>query len=153
MTFCNMVQLTQSTKSVSEKNIKRNWHLIDVKGKILGRAVPEATKLLQGKHKLDYTTYLDSGDYVVIINAKYVVVTGKKPRTKLYTSYSGYPGGLKSIRFEELLKKNPSAVIRHAVSGMLPKNKLRDKRLSRLFVYPDEKHPYKNKFEALKTKQ
>ncbi|OGK25083.1 50S ribosomal protein L13 [Candidatus Roizmanbacteria bacterium RIFCSPLOWO2_01_FULL_37_13] len=142
-----MVQLTQSTKSVSEKNIKRNWHLIDVKGKILGRIVPEAVKFLQARHKRDYSSYLDAGDFVVVINAKHVVVTGKKANTKLYTSYSGYPGGLKSIRFEDLLKKNPDKVIRHAVSGMLPKNKLRDKRLARLFIFPDEKHTYNDKFK------
>ncbi|MBI4225966.1 50S ribosomal protein L13 [Candidatus Roizmanbacteria bacterium] len=140
-----MVQLTQSTKPVREKEIKRAWHLIDVKGKILGRIVPEAVNLLQGKQKTNYSTYLDSGDFVIIINAKHIVVSGKKSRTKIYTSYSGYPGGLKSIRFEDLLKKNPAKIVRHAISGMLPKNKLRDRRLARLYVFSDEKHPYADK--------
>ncbi len=142
-----MVSLTQSTKSVSGKNIKRNWHLIDVKAKILGRIAPEAAKLLQGKHKRDYSTYLDSGDFVIIINAKDIMVSGKKSTAKVYTNYSGYPGGLKTIRFDAVLKKNPDKIIRHAVSGMLPKNKLRDRRLARLYVFADENHPYKNKFK------
>lgn len=141
-----MVNLTQSTKPVRQKELKRNWHLVDVKGKVLGRMIPEAAKLLQGKHKVNYSQYLDSGDYVVIINASYVVVTGKKAQTKLYINYSGYPGGLKTIKFEQLLKKNPDKLIRHAVSGMLPKNKLRDRRLARLYIFPDDKHPYKDKF-------
>ena len=147
-----MVNLTHSTKSVREKDIKRNWHLIDVKGKVLGRVISEVAKLLQGKHKSDYADYLDSGDFVVVINVKDIVVTGKKSATKDYTSYSGYPGGLKSIKFQDLLKKNPDKLIRHAVSGMLPKNKLRDKRLARLHVYSDDQHPYKNKFETLNPK-
>ncbi len=142
-----MVKLTQSTKSVKEKDIHRSWHLIDVKGKILGRAVPEAAKYLQGKQKSNYSQHLDQGDYVVIINAKDIKVTGNKPLTKLYTTYSGYPGGLKTIRFEELLKKSPDKLVRHAVSGMLPKNKLRDRRLARLFIYPESEHPYNDKFK------
>ena len=141
-----MVQLTHSTKPVKAKEIKRNWHLIDVKGKVLGRVASEVAKLLQGKHKWNYSTYLDSGDYVVVINAKDVVVTGKKAQTKIYTNYSGYPGGLKSIRFEALLKKNPKKLVQHAVSGMLPKNKLRDRRLARLYVFSDENHSFKDKF-------
>ena len=141
-----MVQLTHSTKSIKAKEIIRKWHLIDVKGKVLGRIASEAVKLLQGKHKWNYSTYLDSGDYVVVINAKDVVVTGKKAQTKIYTNYSGYPGGLKSVKYDALLKKNPKKVIQHAVSGMLPKNKLRDRRLARLHVFSDENHSYKDRF-------
>src|SRR3989344_1137136 len=148
-----MVSLTQSTKSVKEKEIKRNWHLIDVKGKILGRIVPEIAKLLQGKQKLNYVTYLDQGDNVVVTNARYVKLTGKKAQTKFYTRYSGYPGGLKRISFAELLIKNPAEVIRHAVSGMLPKNKLRDKRLTRLHVYPEDKYRYQDKSSAQKSEE
>lgn len=142
-----MVQLTQSTKPVKDKDLKRSWHLVDVKGKILGRMVSEIAKLLQGKHKRDYAPYLDSGDYVVVVNVKDVVLTGKKSKAKVYTRYSGYPGGLRKTTFEELLKKNPRQIIRRAVSGMLPKNKLRDKRLARLFIFPDEKHPYAEKLK------
>lgn len=87
------------------------------------------------------------GDYVVVINAKDVILSGKKEKNKEYTSYSGYPGGLKRITFEELKKKKPEEIIRHAVSGMLPKNKLREKRLRRLFVFADDKHPYEEKLK------
>ncbi|MFN4212678.1 MAG: 50S ribosomal protein L13 [Microgenomates group bacterium] len=146
-----MVSLTRSTKSKSATNIKREWYLIDVEGKIFGRIVPEIAKLLQGKHKVDYVPYLDCGDYVVVINASKVKVTGKKYATKKYTYYSGYPGGLKEINFQTLLKKNPSEVIKRAVSGMLPKNKLRDQRLKRLFVFAEEKHPYGDKIRNYKS--
>ena len=142
-----MVNLTQSTKSVKAKEIIRVWHLIDVKGKILGRAIPDAVKFLQGKHKSNYSQHLDQGDYVVITNAKYIEISGNKALTKLYTNYSGYPGGLKTIRFKELLEKNPENLLRRAISGMLPKNKLRDRRLARLFIFANDNHPYKDKFE------
>lgn len=142
-----MVHLTQVTKSAKQKEIKREWHLIDLKGKILGRATPEAAKLLQGKHKVSYSQYLDPGDFVVLINASEVKISGNKSQTKLYTNYSGYPGGLKTIRFDKLLEKNPDKLIRHAVSGMLPKNKLRDRRLARLFIFAKDQHPYSDKFK------
>lgn len=143
-----MATFTQSTKPVSISKIKRAWHLINVEGKILGRIAPTIAMLLQGKHKVDYVPYLDCGDYVVVINAAKVRLTGKKPETKKYTRYSGYPGGLKEINFDKLLKENPAEVIRHAVGGMLPKNKLRDQRLKRLFVFADEKHPYQNNIKS-----
>lgn len=141
-----MVNLTHSTKPVKEKDIKREWHLVDAGGKILGRVSPQVARFLQGKHKTNYSSYLDQGDYVVVVNAKDIVLTGKKPKLKVYTRYSGYPGGLKTIKFQDLMKKDPTQVFRHAVSGMLPKNKLRDRRLARLFIFTDDKHPYKDKF-------
>lgn len=141
-----MKNLTKSTKPVKEKEVKRNWHLFDAKGKILGRFVTEITKFLLGKHKPNYVSYLDMGDYVVVINAKEIVVSGKKEENKLYTHYSGYPGGLKTITFKELKKNRPTEIIKHAVAGMLPKNKLRKKRLARLYIFENEEHPYKNKF-------
>ncbi len=142
-----MVKLTQATKPIKEKEVKRDWHLIDVSGKVLGRVAPEIAKLLQGKHKKNYVSYLDSGDFVVVINAKKVVLTGRKSETKVYTRYTGYPGGLKTVSFKRMLEKNPEVVIKHAVSGMLPKNKLRERRLKRLFVFPEDKHPYQDKFK------
>lgn len=145
-----MKNLTKSTKSLSAKEIARDWHLIDVNGKILGRISPEIARFLQGKHKLHYVPYLDGGDYVVVINAKKVKITGKKKKSKIYTHYSGYPGGLKHYSLGELLENKPIEVIKRAVSGMLPKNKLRNKRLSRLFIFPDEKYPYEEKFRNLK---
>lgn len=141
-----MVTLTQTTKSIKQSDIKRNWHLVDVSGKILGRIAPEIAKLLQGKHKTNYVSYLDVGDNVVVVNAKKIVLTGRKPLTKIYTNYSGYPGGLRRVDFKTLLEKNPAKVIEHAVSGMLPKNKHRDLRLRRLFVYGDANHPHTDKF-------
>lgn len=143
-----MKKATQTTQSVKLANIQRKWHLIDVKGKTLGRVTPNISKLLQGKHKTTYVSYLDSGDYVVVVNAAHVTVTGDKRNSKIYTYYSGYPGGLKEIPFKRLIENNPKEVIRHAVSGMLPKNKLRDRRLARLFIFANEKHPYSNKFQA-----
>lgn len=142
-----MVQIQTSTKPVSGKNMKRNWHLVDLKGKILGRSANEIAKLLQGKHKTDYVSYLDMGDYVVVVNAKSVAVSGKKAEQKTYTYYSGYPGGLREVPFKTLLEKKPQEIITKAVVGKLPKNKLRDRRMTRLYVYPDEQHPYADKFK------
>lgn len=143
----NMVTGTHSTKSVKEKDIKRNWTLIDLSGKVVGRIAPLISTLLQGKHKVDYVSYLDMGDNVVAINAGEVVITGRKAQTKEYTRYSGYPGGLKKVSYQTMMEKNPTEIIKRAVSGMLPKNKLRDQRLKRLYVYADNKHPYADKFK------
>jgi len=143
-----MAQLTKSNKPVSAKTIERKWHLIDVKGKIVGRIAPEIAKLLQGKGKVDYAPYLDNGDYVVVINAKDVKFTGKKLDDKIYTRYSGYPDGLKQTTAGELLRRNPTRIVKEAVSGMLPKNKLRDRRLARLYVYPEATHPYQHKLKG-----
>ncbi len=144
-----MTNLTLSTKSVKGNTIKRDWILIDLNGKIVGRIAPYIAMLLQGKHKIAYVPYLDVGDYVVAINAKKLMITGKKAQTKTYTRYSGYPGGLKKVSYQTLLDKKPGDIIKHAVSGMLPKNKLRDQRLKRLFVYPDDKHLYADKFKKI----
>jgi len=147
-----MVNLTLSTKPIKEKEIKREWVFIDLSGKTLGRIVPSIAHILQGKNKTNYVPYLDMGDYIVAVNAKKIVVTGKKSQTKIYSQYSGYPGGLKQISYEILMKKNPTEIIYKAVSGMLPKNKLRDQRLKRLFVFADDNHPYENKFKNLNPK-
>ena len=144
-----MKNLSQQTKPVKLKEVKRVWHLVDLSGKVLGRMAPEIARFLQGKNKANYVSYLDTGDYVVAVNARRVVVTGKKSQTKVYTHYSGYPGGLKTVSFATLLKKNPGFVIKNAVSGMLPKNKFRQERLKRLFIFADENHPYKDKFVKL----
>lgn len=142
-----MKELTKSTKPVSEKSIERAWHLIDVKSKIVGRIAPQIVSLLQGKGKVNFVSYLDSGDNVVVINASYVKFSGHKMLEKVYSNYSGYPDGLKKITAGELLKRNPCRIIKEAVSGMLPKNKLRDRRLARLFVFPTEKHSYQHKLK------
>ncbi|MGB9882923.1 MAG: 50S ribosomal protein L13 [Microgenomates group bacterium] len=142
-----MRNLSKQTNPVKVKNIKREWHLIDVSNQILGRIASKIAYFLQGKNKVNYVPYLDSGDYVVVINAQKIKVTGRKAKDKIYTHYSGYPGGLKEINFEQLLEKKPEEIIRRAVSGMLPKNKFRDQRLKRLFIYKDDNHPYKGKFD------
>lgn len=145
-----MVNLTTSTKPLKSKEIKREWYFFDAKGKVLGRFVTEIIHYLTGKHKVNYVPYLDVGDFIVVVNAKYIVLTGKKEQTKTYSRYSGYPGGLKTVSFANLKEKSPVKIIKHAVSGMLPKNKLRDRRLTRLFVFADEKHPYAEKFKNKK---
>ncbi|MEK7070492.1 MAG: 50S ribosomal protein L13 [Patescibacteria group bacterium] len=147
-----MTQPTKSTKSQSASAIQRAWHLVDLKDQVLGRTTGEIAKFLQGKHKVSYTTYLDSGDHVVVINARDLVLTGRKMQQKEYKRYSGYPGGLKSITAERLVIKNAKEMVRHAVSGMLPKNKLRDRRLARLHIYEGSDHPYSVKFQIKNSK-
>jgi len=139
------------TKNIKAKDIKREWHLIDAKDKILGRVSTQIAKLLMGKHKRQYSPNLDLGDYVVVINAKYIKLTGNKAKEKEYFRHSGYPGGFKRISFQRLMSISPEKVIKHAVSGMLPKNRLREKRLTRLKVFPEETHPYSSKFESEKN--
>jgi large subunit ribosomal protein L13 len=147
-----MVNLTKSTKPIREKEVKREWRLFDAKSRILGRFVSEIIKYLVGKNKIDYVPNLDMGDFIVVINAKYIVLTGRKEENKVYSRYSGYPGGLKKLPLSNLREKNPVEIIRHAISGMLPKNKLRKRRLTRLFVFADDKHPYKDKFKIQNPK-
>lgn len=137
----------KKTYSPKAKEIKRTWHLVDLKDQILGRTATQIATLLIGKGKPYFTSHLDCGDYVVAINAAQVKVTGRKKNQKLYYRHSGYPGGFKEIPFQKQLLKDPAKIITHAVAGMLPKNKLREKRLTRLRVYSDAKHPYQDKFK------
>ncbi|KAJ1667298.1 54S ribosomal protein L23, mitochondrial [Coemansia sp. RSA 1646] len=120
----------------------RVWHLVDVRGQVLGRIGSQIAQTLMGKHKPIYDPSSDCGDYVVVINAKHIAVSGRKREQKQYWSHSQYPGGLKQITMERLQEKNPEKVIEKAVSGMLPKNRLRKVRLARLLVFPDAEHPY-----------
>lgn len=133
----------QSTKA---KDIKREWHLVDVKGKVLGRISTDIAQLLIGKSKPYFVPNLDCGDYVVVVNSKYVTVTGKKADKKLYSRYSGYPGGLKQKSFNQIISHDPRYIISEAVSGMLPQNKLRDSMMKRLYVFGESDHTYKDKF-------
>ncbi len=135
------------TKSTKASEIKREWHLIDAKDQILGRLAVEIASLLMGKEKLYFVPHLDCGDYVVVINASEVQVTGEKKKKKVYYRHSGYPGGFKEITFQQQMAKDPTKVIRLAVSGMLPQNKLRDRRLARLKIFAGEKHDYQDKFK------
>lgn len=147
-----MVLLAKSTKPVKEKEINRKWKLIDIKGKVLGRTITKIAIMLQGKDKVNYVDYLDMGDYVVVVNAAEAILTGNKADTKEYDRYSGYPGGRRKTVFKKAIVDNPQQVIRHAVSGMLPKNKHRDVRLARLFIYKDDKHPYSEKINKNEEK-
>jgi large subunit ribosomal protein L13 len=130
------------TYSVKAAEIERQWHVIDATDKILGKLATEAAKLLMGKHKPTFSRHLDTGDFVVIINAAKVRFTGKKAEQKLYHSHSGYPGGLKTVNLERMMATNPARVIEHAVKGMLPHNRLGAQMLKKLKVYAGEEHPH-----------
>lgn len=127
--------------------VERKWHLIDAKDQILGRTATKIARILSGKNKVEYVPYLDVGDHVVVINAKEVAVTGKKERQKTYYRHSGYPGGLKAETLRELRERRPEEIIRKAVRGMLPKNKLQKPMLKRLYIFAGTEHPYQNKFK------
>ena len=120
------------TYSVKPAEIKREWHLIDASDKVLGRLATQAANLLMGKHKPIFSRHLDTGDFVVVINAAKVRVTGSKAKQKLYYRHSGYLGGLKETPLKKLFKEKPQEVLKKAVYGMLPKNKLRPKQIKRL---------------------
>ena len=130
--------MRKKTKFYSKVNQK--WVIIDAKGKVLGRLACRVANILQGKNKPTYSPNFLCGDRVAVINARYVRVTGKKLKEKVYDKYSGYPGGRKEISLEKLIEKNPAKVIYYAVRGMLPKNMLAKRMLRMLKVYPDEKH-------------
>lgn len=121
---------------------KRNWQVIDARSKTLGRLATEIAKYLMGKHQVEYTPNIDSGDYVVVLYAKDLVVTGNKLSDKKYYSHSGQPGGFKEKPLGSVLATSPRKVIEHAVKGMLPKNKLQQPRLRRLKVYDEGDHPH-----------
>ncbi len=126
-----------------KKDIKRSWWLVDAKGKTLGRLASKIATVLKGKHKPDFVNYLDTGDFVVVINAEKIVVTGKKESDKIYYRHSGYPGGIKEMTLSEMREKKPEEILRHAVKGMLPKNAMGRKLLRKLKVYSGEEHPHK----------
>jgi len=122
--------------------IEKKWWIIDAEGKILGRLATKIATLLRGKHKPYFTNFMDTGDYVIVINAEKVRLTGKKAKKKIYRSHSGYIGGLKEITFEKLIRKKPEEVIRRAVWGMLPKNRLGRAIFKKLKVYRGPNHPH-----------
>jgi len=138
------------TYQPKQKEVKREWHLMDADGKILGRISTEIALILTGKNKVKFSKHMDMGDYVVVINAKKVELTGNKPKDKVYRSHSGYPGGFKEVKLPKLMKENPARVIEHAVAGMLPDNRLRQSRLRRLKIFVDETHPYADKLSSEK---
>ncbi|OGY18826.1 MAG: 50S ribosomal protein L13 [Candidatus Chisholmbacteria bacterium RIFCSPHIGHO2_12_FULL_49_9] len=134
--------MNQKTYITKASDIKRDWHLVDLAQQVLGREASRIAQLLIGKEKPYFTPNLDCGDYVIVINAGKIRVTGKKMKQKLYSHHSGYPGGFRQFTLEEMMKRDTKRVIELAVRNMLPKNKLRDQRMKRLKIFIDNKHPY-----------
>lgn len=126
----------------NKQDIKRNWYLLDATDKVLGRFATRIARILMGKEKPTFTPHIDAGDFVVVINAKKIRVTGKKLNDKIYYHHTFYPGGLKKKSLKELLNERPERVIELAVKRMLPKNRHRARRMRRLKVYADDKHPH-----------
>ena len=124
------------------QDIERKWYILNAEGKTLGRLASEAAAILRGKKKPVFTPHMDTGDYVIVINAEKIEVTGKKRKEKIYKRHTGYPGGLREITFEKLQAKDPEEIIRHAVKGMMPNGKLGRQMFKKLKVYagPEHKH-------------
>lgn len=139
--------MKRQNKTTISKTVKPAWHTVDVSGKTLGRIATEISKLLIGKHKVDYSPNVNFGDKVVVTNSDKITVTGKKMKDKIYYRYTGYPGGIKSRTLEQAMKKDSTMVIRNAVKGMLPKNKLQKQRLKNLYIYKTSEHPHKGQLE------
>lgn len=130
------------TYSPKVSDIKREWHIIDASGATLGRLATQVARLLMGKHKPIYAPHIDTGDYVLVINAAKVKVTGRKTEQKIYYRHSGYPGGLKHPAYKDVFKSHPTRVIELAVKGMLPHNRLGKAMFRKLRVYPEDEHPH-----------
>ena len=130
------------TYAVKAGDIQRRWYVVDAQGKSLGRLATQVATILRGKHKPTFSPYLDTGDYVIIVNAEKIQVTGNKLNTKTYYWYSGYLGGLKSIVLSKQLQQHPERVLVHAIRGMLPRNRLGRAMLKKLKVYSGTKHPH-----------
>lgn len=130
------------TYLAKEQEVTRKWFLVDAKGKVLGRLAAGVASVLRGKHKAIFTPHVDCGDGVIVINAKDLKVTGRKPEQKLYGRFSGYPSGLHQVKYETMFAKKPTQVIRIAVKGMLPKNKIGKSMITRLKIYADDKHSH-----------
>ena len=130
------------TTALRTQDIEQKWYLLDCSGKRLGRLSVQVANFLRGKNKPEYTPNSDVGDFVVLVNAKNIEVTGNKSENKIYFRHTGYPGGIKQISFKDQLEKDPEKIIRDAVKGMLPKNKLNRQIIKKLKVYNDETHPH-----------
>ncbi|MBU2009740.1 MAG: 50S ribosomal protein L13 [Chloroflexi bacterium] len=141
------------TYSTKISDIERKWYVVDAKDQTLGRLATRIAMLLKGKGKAIYTPSLDTGDYVVVINTGQVRVTGKKGHDKLYRRHSGYPGGFKEFSFDEMMAKDPTEVMRHAVKGMLPKNSLGKAMLRKLKLYAGPDHPHQAQMKSEKEKE
>ena len=131
-----------STYMAKKEEVERNWYLVDAAGQNLGRLASKIAPYITGKNKPTYTPHVDAGDFVIVINAARVNLTGNKWKQKKYRHHSQYPGGLKEVPYEKLREENPELIIKNAVKGMLPKNKLGRRMIGRLKVYADDEHPH-----------
>jgi large subunit ribosomal protein L13 len=132
----------QKTWNAKPGELQRRWYLVDAEGKTLGRLATQIADLLRGKGKPQYTPHVDTGDFVIVVNAEKIAVTGKKLDEKLYYRHSGYPGGLRSRTLREQLERRPTEVLRKAVKGMLPKNRLARQQINKLKIYAGPEHPH-----------
>ena len=130
------------TFSAKSADIKRDWFIVDATGKVLGRVAAEVARRLRGKHKPEFTPHVDTGDYIVVVNAEKLRVTGNKTKDKLYHRHTGYPGGIYSTSFEKMQQKHPDRVLRLAVKGMLPKGPLGYAMIKKMKVYAGGEHPH-----------
>ena len=137
-----MSKVSYKTVSANKNTVQKNWVLVDVADQPLGRISSFIARLIRGKHKTNFTPHVDTGDYVVVINAEKVKLTGKKMTEKQYISYTGYPGGQRFATPKEVLQKHPERLIEYAVKGMLPKNRLGDALITNLHVYAGTEHPH-----------
>jgi large subunit ribosomal protein L13 len=133
---------TIRTYQAKETDVEKKWYIIDAEGLVLGRLASNVARILRGKHKPIFSPHVDTGDFVIVINAEKVQVLGKRKDQKSYFSYSGYPGGAKVRMFKDLIRSNPRFVIEHAVKGMLPHNSLGRRIIKKLKVYPHGEHPH-----------
>ncbi|HEX5974774.1 MAG TPA: 50S ribosomal protein L13 [Rubrobacteraceae bacterium] len=122
--------------------VERRWYVVDAEGQTLGRLAAEIARVLRGKSKPQYTPHVDTGDFVVVVNAERIVVTGRKAEQKVYRRHSGYPGGLKTTSYEQLLERQPTEILRKAVKGMMPKTRLAHQQLRKLKIYAGPEHPH-----------
>jgi large subunit ribosomal protein L13 len=122
--------------------VERKWYVVDAEGQTLGRLATEIATVLRGKNKPQYTPHVDTGDFVVVVNAEKVAVTGRKAEQKVYRRHSGYPGGLKETSYEQMMERRPTEILRRAVKGMMPKNRLARQQLRKLKIYAGPEHPH-----------
>jgi large subunit ribosomal protein L13 len=139
-----LVRLRRTMKSYMARpqEVERKWYVIDAEGRTLGRLATEIAKILRGKNKPQYTPHVDVGDFVVVINAERVVVTGKKSEQKVYRRHSGYPGGMKETSYERMMERKPTEILRKAVYGMMPKTRLARQQFRKLKIYAGPEHPH-----------
>jgi len=136
------VKQEKMTRFIKTEDADRKWYVIDANDLVLGRLAAKVATVIRGKHKPVFTPNMDTGDFVIVVNAEKVKLTGKRANQKTYFSHSGYPGGVKTRTFSEMIQKNPEFVIRNAVKGMLPKNRLGRKLIKKLKIYSGENHPH-----------